>query len=49
MKRVLKMVLAAVFVFSVYTAVAWAGAEVSHDPRYYNVCLVKHPYKEWRD
>ena len=27
----------------------WAGAEVSHDPRYYNVCLVKHPYKEWRD
>ena len=28
---------------------AWAGAEVSHDPRYYNVCLVKHPYKEWQD
>ena len=27
----------------------WAGEEVSHDPRYYNVCLVKHPYKEWRD
>jgi len=27
----------------------WVGAEVSHDPRYYNVCLVKHPYKEWRD
>jgi len=27
---------------------AWAGEEVSHDPRYYNVCLVKHPYKEWR-
>jgi adenylate cyclase len=28
---------------------AWAGGEVSHDPRYYNVCLVKHPYKEWKD
>lgn len=25
----------------------WAGAEVSHDPRYYNVSLVKHPYKLW--
>lgn len=28
---------------------SWAGAEVSHDPRYYNVCLVDHPYKEWSD
>ncbi len=27
----------------------WVGAEVSHDPRYYNVCLVRHPYSEWRD
>lgn len=27
----------------------WIGEEVSHDPRYYNVCLVKHPYSEWRD
>ena len=26
---------------------AWAGKEVSHEERYYNVCLVKHPYKEW--
>ena len=26
---------------------AWLGEEVSHDPRYYNVCLVKHPYKDW--
>jgi adenylate cyclase len=26
---------------------AWLGAEVSDDPRYYNVCLVKHPYKHW--
>ncbi|MFH0350903.1 MAG: CYTH domain-containing protein [Chromatiales bacterium] len=25
----------------------WAGAEVSHDPRFYNVCLVSHPYKNW--
>lgn len=26
---------------------AWAGAEVSHDPRYYNSELVKHPYTTW--
>lgn len=26
---------------------AWLGAEVSDDPRYYNVCLVKHPYRKW--
>lgn len=25
----------------------WIGEEVSHDPRYYNVCLVRHPYKTW--
>jgi len=25
----------------------WVGQEVSQDPRYYNVCLVKHPYKDW--
>jgi adenylate cyclase len=25
----------------------WAGEEVSHDTRYYNVCLVKHPFCEW--
>lgn len=25
----------------------WAGEEVSHDPRYYNVSLVTHPYKDW--
>lgn len=25
----------------------WAGQEVSDDPRYYNVCLVKHPFKNW--
>jgi adenylate cyclase len=26
---------------------AWLGEEVSHDPRYYNVSLVRHPYKDW--
>lgn len=25
----------------------WAGKEVSDDPRYYNVCLVKRPFKRW--
>lgn len=25
----------------------WLGEEVSHDPRYYNVCLVEHPFSEW--
>jgi len=25
----------------------WAGEEVSGDPRYYNVNLVRHPYKDW--
>ena len=26
---------------------AWAGEEVSDDPRYYNVSLVKNPYTRW--
>ena len=26
---------------------AWLGEEVSHDTRYYNSCLVNHPYKDW--
>ena len=26
---------------------AWAGEEVSHDRRYYNVYLAQHPYREW--
>lgn len=26
----------------------WLGDEVSDDVRYYNVNLVKHPYKDWR-
>lgn len=25
----------------------WVGAEVSTDPRYYNVNLVEHPYSTW--
>ena len=25
----------------------WIGEEVSGDTRYYNVCLVNHPYKDW--
>lgn len=25
----------------------WIGEEVSDDPRYYNVNLVAHPYKDW--
>lgn len=30
-----------------FTKPAWVGREVSDDPRYYNVCLVKHPFIEW--
>jgi CYTH domain-containing protein len=26
----------------------WVGKEVSHDPRYYNINLTKHPYSKWR-
>lgn len=25
----------------------WLGEEVSHDPRYYNVSLVRQPYRVW--
>tara|TARA_R110000782_G_scaffold73615_6_gene147300 strand:+ start:5008 stop:5475 length:468 start_codon:yes stop_codon:yes gene_type:complete len=25
----------------------WVGAEVTEDYRYYNICLVTHPYKTW--
>jgi adenylate cyclase len=25
----------------------WVGEEVTNDPRYFNVNLVKHPYSEW--
>lgn len=27
----------------------WVSTEVSHLPRYYNVCLVEHPYREWTE
>ena len=26
----------------------WVGKEVTSDTRYYNVCLVTHPFKDWR-
>ncbi|MDT8281858.1 MAG: CYTH domain-containing protein [Gammaproteobacteria bacterium] len=25
----------------------WIGSEVSHDNRYYNISLLRHPYSEW--
>lgn len=25
----------------------WVGEEVSHDPRYYNTSLVRHPFCQW--
>jgi adenylate cyclase len=25
----------------------WIGEEVSHDARYYNTSLVRHPYIRW--
>jgi adenylate cyclase len=28
---------------------AWLGREVTHLKRYYNVCLVDHPYNAWTD
>ena len=27
----------------------WIGQEVSHDARYYNVCLAQHPFKYWKE
>lgn len=30
-----------------FTKPDWLGEEVSDDARYYNTCLVKHPYKDW--
>lgn len=27
----------------------WAGKEVSHEPRYYNVRLTQYPYRQWSD
>ena len=34
-------------VAEVFEKPPWLGAEVSDDPRYYNVCLVDHPYCDW--
>jgi adenylate cyclase len=31
-----------------FTRPPWLGAEVSDDPRYYNVCLIEHPYRTWK-
>jgi len=31
----------------VFERPTWLGKEVSDDARYYNVCLVKHPFKDW--
>jgi adenylate cyclase len=31
----------------VFPVPSWAGEDVSHDPRYYNVSLIKDPYKDW--
>jgi adenylate cyclase len=28
---------------------AWLGTEVTELRRYYNVCLVQHPYREWTE
>lgn len=33
----------------VFELPSWVGKEVSDEPRYYNVCLARHPYKEWKD
>jgi len=30
-----------------YEVPDWAGAEVSHDPRYFNVNLASRPYRTW--
>jgi len=31
----------------VFEKPAWLGEEVTEDPRYYNVNLIKHPFKNW--
>lgn len=32
---------------AVFSRPDWVGDEVSHDTRYYNVCLARHPFKDW--
>jgi adenylate cyclase len=31
----------------VFELPSWAGEDVTQDPRYYNVNLVKHPFNSW--
>ena len=31
----------------VFDAPAWLGEEVTGDPKYYNVNLIRHPYSKW--
>jgi len=31
-----------------YLKPEWLGAEVTGDRRYYNSCLTKHPFKDWK-
>ena len=31
-----------------FTRPAWVGEEVTHDPRFYNVNLVSHPFSKWK-
>lgn len=33
----------------IFTIPDWVGDEVSGDQRYYNVCLVSNPYKNWKN
>ena len=30
----------------VFALPEWAGRDVSHEPRYYNVCLTQYPYRQ---
>ncbi len=32
-----------------FTKPAWVGEEVTHDVRYFNANLSKHPYSEWKN
>jgi CYTH domain-containing protein len=37
------------FVGQVFEKPGWIGREVTGDSRYYNACLVHHPYCQWRN
>ena len=32
----------------VFAKPEWIGEEVTHDPRYFNASLLRHPYCQWR-